>query len=96
MAGTEDTNAFGTAFTGRWFEPAEDPVPVAPVRATDARSSDDPALRDAAAGLPDDAFLADLRPVAGVAEVLFDLPVSCRYARWHGGAILTAVQWDGE
>ncbi|MGW9171990.1 hypothetical protein [Streptomyces decoyicus] len=95
-AGTEDTNAFGAAFTDRWCEPAGDPVPVTPVGATDARSSDDPVLRDAAAGLPDEALLADLRPVAGVAEVLFDLPVSCRYARWHGGAVLTAVPWDGE
>ncbi|MFC9228956.1 hypothetical protein ACFTZI_08325 [Streptomyces decoyicus] len=95
-AGTADTNAFGTAFTDRWCEPTGDAVPVAPIRATDARSSDDPVLRDAAAGLPDDALLADLRPVAGVAEVLFDLPVSCRYARRDGGAVLTAVQWDGE
>lgn len=95
-AGTDDTNAFGRAFTDRWCEPAEDPVPVAPIRATDARSGDDPVLRDVAAGLPDDAFLADLRPVTGVAEVLFDVPVSCRYARRHGGAVLTAVQWDGE
>ncbi|MEU4847687.1 hypothetical protein [Streptomyces gilvosporeus] len=46
--------------------------------------------------MPDDALLADLRPVAGVAEVLFDLPVSCRYARRHGGTVLTAVHGDGE
>ncbi|MEJ8654283.1 hypothetical protein WKI65_41130 [Streptomyces sp. MS1.AVA.3] len=65
-------------------------------RETDARSADDPVLREVAAGLPDDAFLADLRSVVGVTEVLFGLPVSCRYARRHGGAVLTAVQWDGE
>lgn len=77
-------------------EPPGDPVPVAPVRAGEARAADDPVLRDAAAELPDDALLADLRPVAGVAEVLFDLPVSCRYARRHGGTVLTAVHGDGE
>ncbi|MEU9117694.1 hypothetical protein AB0D04_39685 [Streptomyces sp. NPDC048483] len=56
----------------------------------------DTVLREAAAGLPDGALLAGLRPVTGVAEVIFDHPVSCRYARRHGGAVLTAVQWDGE
>ncbi|MGG7569443.1 hypothetical protein [Streptomyces sirii] len=95
-AGTEDANAFGRAFTDRWLECAEGSVSVVPVRVADVRAADDPVLREAAAGLPDDALLADLRPVVGVAEVIFDHPVSCRYARRHGGAVLTAVPWDGE
>ncbi|MGW1376908.1 hypothetical protein ACWD6P_21905 [Streptomyces sp. NPDC002446] len=95
-AGTEDVNAFGRAFTDRWMKCAEDPVSVEPVSTADARAAADPVLREAAAGLPDDALLADLRPVAGVAEVIFDHPVSCRYARRYGGAVLTAVPWDGE
>ncbi|MEU9121096.1 hypothetical protein AB0C96_14795 [Streptomyces sp. NPDC048506] len=94
-AGTEDIAAFGTAFNSRWWD-AEDRVFVAPIPTSDARASDDPVLRAAAAGLPDDARLADLRPVAGVAEVDFGHPVSCRYGRRHDGAILTAVPWDGD
>ncbi|MFD9595355.1 hypothetical protein ACFWA9_21760 [Kitasatospora sp. NPDC059973] len=91
-----EVRTFGRHFGDRWPDPEREATTVEPVTAAAARVSGDPLLREAAAALPDDALLADLRSVTGPAAVDFPLPVSCRYARWSAGALLSATAWDGE
>ncbi|MFD0279616.1 hypothetical protein ACFVHB_37790 [Kitasatospora sp. NPDC127111] len=89
-------NAFGRRFGDHWWDLDRNATAVAPVTAAEARAAADPVLREAAAGLPDDALLADLRAVTGPARVDFPLPYPCRYARHSGGAVLSATPWDGD
>ncbi|MFJ1707075.1 hypothetical protein [Kitasatospora sp. NPDC088346] len=94
--GAAAVRAFGNRFAEAWAALDEHPTDVGTVTAAQAGAGPDPLLREAAAGLPADALLADLRPVHGPARVVFDHPVSCRYARHAGGAVLIATAWDGE
>lgn len=96
-AGGDDVRAFGRRFTDCWPTGEERAAEVGQVTVAEALADGDELLRAAAAGLPEDAVLADLRPVTGRASVVFDLPAAtCRYARRAGGAVLVAVPWDGE
>lgn len=67
-----------------------EPLPVAT-----ARTSNDTRLAETAAGLPDDAFLADLRAAAYPTEVPFArvVPVGevVTYTRFHNGGFLAAT-----
>ncbi|MGV9264946.1 hypothetical protein ACWDRR_09815 [Kitasatospora sp. NPDC003701] len=94
--GAAAIRAFGSSFAEHWTALDAKPAAVRPVTVPEARSATDPVLRAAAADLPDDALLADLRPVTGPARVHFPFPVSCQYARRHGGTVLIATPWDGE
>ncbi|MEU6238304.1 hypothetical protein [Kitasatospora sp. NPDC047058] len=87
-------DAFGRSFGEHWWDLDRHATTVAPVTAPEARAAADPVLREAAAGLPDDALLADLRPVTGPARVDFPLAYPCRYTRHSGGAVLIAVPWE--
>ncbi|WP_406193747.1 hypothetical protein OH807_03505 [Kitasatospora sp. NBC_01560] len=90
------TRAFGSRFGEHWAALDDRPPTVGTLTVPEARAAADPVLREAAAGLPEDALLADLRAVTGPARVDFRLPVTCRYARRAGGGVLIATPWDGE
>ncbi|MFJ8433986.1 hypothetical protein ACIQ9P_22060 [Kitasatospora sp. NPDC094019] len=95
-AGTEGAatvRAFGRSFTDAWAALDENTTDVATVTAAQATTGTDPLLREAAADLPADARLADLRAVPGPARVVFDFS-TCRYARRAGGAVLIATEWE--
>ncbi|MGW4895111.1 hypothetical protein ACWEQL_22990 [Kitasatospora sp. NPDC004240] len=94
--GTEDVRAFGHRFADLWPEPEQPYTDVPYVTAAEALAGADQVLSEAAAGLPQDARLADLRAVAGPARVDFRLPVTCRYSRHAGGGVLAATPWDGD
>lgn len=86
-----DPYAFDSAFTETWTEPHRNAPQVPTIPAVEARTSPDPAIRSAAAALPDDGALADLREVDGGAAVIFDFPELCRFGRAHAGTVLTGV-----
>ncbi|MFC9604717.1 hypothetical protein ACFTTN_14810 [Streptomyces niveus] len=87
----QDAYAFDSAFTETWKEPHRTAPQIPTIPAAEARTSPDPAIRSAAATLPDDGALADLREVEGPASVIFDFPELCHFARTHTGTVLTAV-----
>ncbi|MEV0538136.1 hypothetical protein [Kitasatospora sp. NPDC050463] len=92
-----DVEAFRRRLGDLWPDGDRDTTIVEDITAVQARTSDDGVLRAAAADLPDDARLADLRPVTGRASVNFwTIGATCRYVRRAGGGVVVAIPWDGE
>ncbi|MFJ3792718.1 SMI1/KNR4 family protein [Kitasatospora sp. NPDC090091] len=93
----DDVRAFGMRLGALWPDGEDRPVDLESTTAAEVRVGADPLLRAAAAELPDDARLVDLRSVTGPVRVEFDLPAAtCRYGRHAEGSVLTATPWDGE